>query len=164
MILVRWFKSLSTYRKVVLFLAGGMPTLVFDAFVAHYQWLNGTMKWNQKIPIIYGLLASIALAVIALVPLAHKTATRLGQITGAVGMLVGGLGIFFHASSILENIDSDTHGFTEVGKLLAAGAPIFAPAAFAGIGLLLLTLPAITAARHHHAQAQESAGGPAQAA
>jgi 4-amino-4-deoxy-L-arabinose transferase-like glycosyltransferase len=144
--MLRWFKSLSPYRKVVLFVAGGMLTLVFDAFVAHYRWNNGSMKWNQTIPIIYGLVAFVALGVVALLPLDERRRRGLGRVMGALGMLVGAAGFYFHASSLLEGIDEETTGFVAIGKLLAAGPPLFAPVAFAGVGLLLVALPSLFAA------------------
>lgn len=141
--MIGWFKTLPTYRKVLLFLAGGMVTLAFDAFVAHFQWNNRTMKWNQTIPIIYGLLALIVLGVVALLPHRERRGVRAMQAMGAIGLLVGGLGMFFHAKSLLEGMDADTKGVIAIGKALASGPPLFAPSAFAGVGLLLLTLPAI---------------------
>jgi hypothetical protein len=141
--MIRWFKALPTYRKVVLFLAGGMVSLVFDAFVAHFQWNNRTMKWNQTIPVVYGLVALVALAVVALVPLRGRRSIRLGQAIGALGILVGGAGVFFHGKSLFNDLDADSLGIVAIGKLLASGPPLFAPSAFAGVGLLLLTLPAI---------------------
>jgi uncharacterized membrane protein SirB2 len=141
--MIRWFKALPTYRKVLLFLAGGMVTLAFDAFVAHFQWNNRTMKWNQTIPIIYGLLALIVLGVVALLPHRERRGVRAMQVMGAIGLVVGGAGMFFHAKSLIEGMDSDTTGVIAIGKALSAGPPLFAPSAFAGVGLLLLTLPAI---------------------
>jgi len=145
--MIRWFKSLSTYRKVVLFLAGGMVTLVFDAFVAHFSWNNHTMKWNQAIPIVYGLVAALLLGVVGLLPLKEALTRKIGVTFGVVGLLVGGLGVYFHARSLLEGMDSDTTGLDAIGKLLAAGPPIFAPASFAGVGLLLLVLPSLIGAQ-----------------
>jgi len=141
--MIRWFKSLSTYRKVCLFLAGGMLTLVFDAFVAHFSWNNHTMKWNQAIPVVYGLAGTLLLGVIGLLPLGERRTRQIGAVCGLAGLLVGGLGVFFHAKALLEGMDSDTSGIDAFGKLLAAGPPIFAPGAFAGVGLLLLLLPAM---------------------
>jgi hypothetical protein len=141
--MIGWFKALPTYRKVLLFLTGGMLTLVFDAFVAHFQWNNRTMKLAQTIPVIYGLLAFLVIGVVALLPLARRRGFRLGQIIGALGMVVGLLGIYFHGRSLLEAVDADTSGLIAYGKILASGPPLFAPSAFAGVGLLLLTLPAI---------------------
>ena len=141
--MIRWFKALTTYRKIILFLTGGMLTLVFDAFVAHFQWNNRTMKWTQTIPVIYGLLSFIALTVVALFPLRAHHGARLGQTVGAVGLLVGGTGIFLHGKTLFQDLDTDAIGIVAVGKVLAAGPPLFAPSAFAGVGLLLLTLPII---------------------
>jgi hypothetical protein len=145
--MIRWFKSLSTYRKVVLFLAGGMVTLVFDAFVAHFSWNNHTMKWNQAIPIVYGMAAALLLGAVGLLPLKEALTRKIGVFFGAIGLVVGGLGVYFHAKSLLEGMDADTTGLDAIGKLLASGPPIFAPASFAGVGLLLLVLPSLIGAQ-----------------
>jgi len=144
--MIRWFKSLSTYRKVVLFLAGGMLTLVFDAFIAHFSWNNHTMKWNQAIPVVYGLAGTLLLGIVGLLPLSEALTRKIGAFFGLTGLLVGGLGVYFHAKALLEGMDADTTGIDAFGKLLAAGPPIFAPGAFAGVGLLLLVLPGLIGA------------------
>lgn len=137
---MRWFMSLSVRRKILLFLAPGMLTLVWDAFVAHWSWNNSTMKWNQYPPVIYGALAFVALMVAALGPLSTTARDRLTQVTGAVGMLVGGAGIYFHGIDLLESLEGEEMTFTAIGKTVALAPPLFAPAAFAGVGLLLLLL------------------------
>ena len=138
--LVRWALDLPLQRKILVFLAGGMVSLVFDAFVAHFSWNNLTMRWTQTIPIIYGLLSSVALAVAALFALPAKLHTRLVMGVGAVGMAVGLTGVTLHGITVLENMEGEPLALLAIGKALNLAAPLFAPAAFAGVGLLLIAL------------------------
>jgi hypothetical protein len=139
-----WWKSLSAARKVVLFVAGGMVTLVFDALVAHMKWNLLTMRWTQAIPIVYGLLASAALFVAALAPLARPTFVRLVTVFGLLGMAVGGTGVVLHGLEVVEQVEESDKTVKAVGNTLKDAPPAFAPASFAGIGLLLVALPRIT--------------------
>jgi hypothetical protein len=138
--LLRWALALPLQRKILVFLAGGMVTLVFDAFVAHFSWKNLTMKWTQTIPIIYGLSAAVALAVAALFALPRRVHDRLVLVVGLLGMAVGLTGITFHSLTLAENLEGESLAILSVGKALSLSAPLFAPAAFAGVGLLLVAL------------------------
>ena len=152
---IRWFQNLPAHRKVLLFLAGGMVTLVFDAFIDHFKWarfheqglLHG-MLWNQWIPILYGLAGAAVLALPALVQLEPKRETRLLQIFGGIGLLVGTLGVYFHVMKVLNELP-DEHTLEAIARALKDEPPIFAPASFAGIGLLLVTLKRITGAHRN---------------
>jgi hypothetical protein len=138
--LVRWALALPLQRKILVFLAGGMVTLVFDAFIAHFSWKNLTMKWTQSVPIVYGLLASVILAVAALFALPARAHNRLVVTVGALGMGVGLTGITLHSLAIAESLKGEEVAVTAIGKALQLSPPLFAPAAFAGVGLLLIAL------------------------
>ena len=169
--MLRWFLALPVRRKILLFLAGGMLTLVFDAFVAHFSWKAFTMKWTQALPVFYGLLAFVVLGVAAVLPISEKLADRLVKAVGAIGMGIGLTGMVLHFLSLKESLEGETLSIVVIGKALKLAPPIFAPAAFAGVGLLLLTLSRIThgaeraiAAHHSHlehpgADRNVSAGG-----
>jgi hypothetical protein len=149
---IRWLLNLPAHRKVLLFLAGGMVTLVFDAFIDHFKWaraheaglLHG-MAWNQWIPIFYGLAAAALLALPALVQLEDKRENQVLITFGVLGIVVGTLGIFFHLKRIVSELP-DEHTLEAIGRALKDEPPIFAPAAFAGVGLLLITLKRLTGA------------------
>jgi hypothetical protein len=146
--LIRWFKNLPAHRKVLLFLAGGMVTLVFDAFVAHFKWARHSMNWNQWIPVVYGLIAAVVLAVPALIQLEPKVESKVLVFFGLVGIVVGTLGVYFHLSRVIGNLPEE-HTVEAIGRELKDEPPIFAPAAFAGVGLLLLVLKRITGAHRN---------------
>jgi|SRR4051794_35217660 hypothetical protein len=150
---IRWFLNLPAHRKVLLFLAGGMLTLVFDAFIDHFKWarfheqglLHG-MQWNQWIPIVYGLIAAAALGVPALLQLEDKRETQVLKAMGILGLVTGTLGVYFHLARIVSELP-DQKTIESIGRALKDEPPIFAPAAFAGVGLLLLTIKRLTGAQ-----------------
>jgi hypothetical protein len=153
--MIRWFKDLSARRKVLLFLFPGMLTLVWDAFFAHWSFAKAAMPhWTQYIPVIYGVLAFVALAVATLLPMAEKASVRICQATGVVGLFVGAGGIYFHGMNLLESLEGETMSFATIGKAVKLAPPIFAPAAFAGIGLLIICLDRIAKPKQQGHQVQ----------
>jgi TRAP-type C4-dicarboxylate transport system permease small subunit len=144
--IVRWFMSLPAHRKVLLFLAGGMLTLVFDAFVAHYSWNRGSMHWNQWIPVVYGVAATVALALPAIRQFPGKLETRVLVAVGVLGLLVGNAGVYWHVLELMESLEGEEMTFKAIGQTIALAPPVFAPAAFSGVGLLLMCLKRLTGA------------------
>jgi hypothetical protein len=142
--MLRWFQSLSAVRKVALVLGPGMLTLAIDAFIPHWSWNNSTMKWNQYPPVIYGVLAFVALMAVAFLPMQTRQRILINQVVGALGMVVGLAGIYFHLVAIYEEVEGEQIALTVIGKIMKDAPPLFAPAAFAGVGLLLLTLHRLT--------------------
>ena len=71
------------------------------------------------------------------------------RLVGLFGMAVGGTGMYLHAARVLEAIQGEKWTFVAIGKAIKPEPPLFAPAAFAGVGLLLVLLHKIAA--HHHA-------------
>jgi hypothetical protein len=138
-----WFARLPMQRKILLFLTGGLLTLVFDAFVAHFSWQSHTMRWKQTIPIIYGLLSAGAVGTSAVFALRRRVHARLVAIVGGIGMAVGVTGVALHALTLIENLQGESLAIMTIGKALSLSAPLFAPAAFAGVGFLMLALPRI---------------------
>ena len=147
--MLRWFLSLSACRKVPLVLGPGMLTLAIDAFIPHWSWNNNSMKWNQYPPVIYGVLGFLALMAGALLSMPHKRRILINQIVGVGGMIVGLAGIYFHGRAIFDEIDGEEMAIKVIGKIMKDAPPLFAPAAFAGIGLLLLTLHRLTKEHTH---------------
>ena len=152
--MIRWFKDLPARKKVLLFLFPGMLTLVWDAFFAHWSFAKSAMPhWTQYIPVIYGVIAFVALAAATLLPMSNTASVRICQITGVFGLLVGAGGIYFHGVNLLESLEGEAMTFATIGKAVKLAPPIFAPAAFAGIGLLIICLDRIAKTSHqtHHA-------------
>lgn len=142
--MLRWFQNLSAVRKVALVLGPGMLTLAIDAFIPHWSWNNNSMKWNQYPPVIYGVLGFLALMAVGLLPMQTKQRILINQVVGFLGMVVGLAGIYFHGRSIVEDLEGEEMAMKVIGKIMKDAPPLFAPAAFAGIGLLLLTLHRLT--------------------
>ncbi len=152
--LIRWFAALPAHRKVLLFLSGGMLTLVFDAFIAHFSWNRGTMTWNQWIPVIYGMVAFVHLGALALKQFSPGSENAGLLANGIIGLIVGGVGVVLHGVEFWDTLDMEALTFTEIGKTLAIAPPIFAPAAYAGVGLLLMVIKRLTGARRAELEAR----------
>lgn len=140
---MRWFKALPIRRKILLFVSGGMATLAFDAFIAHFSWNNFTMRWTQAVPIVYALLAFVVLAIAAVFPLKARAENLFEKSVGAVGLIVGVTGVVLHGLTFFENMDGEPLTLVAIGKAMSQAAPPFAPGAFAVVGLLLVTLRSI---------------------
>jgi hypothetical protein len=134
-----WFAGLGVRRKVVLAAAGGLMTLWLEAFVGHVAG-NPHVRWEQFIPLVYGAVAVVALSVAALMPGPRPALDRLVTVVGAVGIGVGLAGTFFHGRAFVGNMAGETVTAHHVLRALSIGPPLFAPAAFAGVGLLLVVL------------------------
>lgn len=146
MFLIRWFLGLPTHRKVLLVLAPGMVTLIFDAFVAHWSWSRADMHWNQWPPVLYGVYATVGMAVLALWQCRGKTENRHLIAMGILGIIVGTAGVYFHVIELLASLEGEEMTVVAIGKTIALSPPVFAPAAFSGVGLLLMVLKRMTGA------------------
>lgn len=143
---MRWFMALPVRRKILFFLAGGMLTLVFDAFVAHFSWNAGRMHWTQAIPVAYGLIAFVALSAAVFVPAAVRRDDLIAKVVGGFGLVIGGVGVVLHSLELLESLEGEALSVVVIGKALSLAPPLFAPAAFAGVGFLLVALQRIAPA------------------
>jgi hypothetical protein len=90
------------------------------------------------------VLGFLALMAVAFLPMATRQRIVINQVVGVLGMVVGLAGIYFHGRSILEDLEGEKMAMKVIGKIMKDAPPLFAPAAFAGIGLLLLTLHRLT--------------------
>jgi hypothetical protein len=140
---MRWFMALPVRRKILFFLSGGMLTLVFDAFIAHFSWSAGRMHWTQAIPVAYGLIAAVALGAAVVLPAAIRRDDLIAKMVGALGLIIGTVGMALHSKALLESLEGESLSLVVVGKAMALAPPLFAPAAFAGVGFLLVTLSRI---------------------
>jgi 4-amino-4-deoxy-L-arabinose transferase-like glycosyltransferase len=96
------------------------------------------------------VLGFTALMLGALLPtLVHKRRILINQIVGVGGLIVGAAGVYFHGRAIWDEIDGEDIAIKVIGKIMKDAPPLFAPAAFAGIGLLLLTLHRLTKEHTH---------------
>jgi hypothetical protein len=154
---IRWFLDLPTHRKVLLFLAGGMLTLVFDAFIAHWSWNRASMKWNQWPPVAYGLFAFAVLQLMSLRQFKPKSENFWLNVNGALGIVIGLVGVYFHVVEVVASMEGEELTIISLGKTLAATPPVFAPAAYTGVGLLLMVLKRITGAHAVEKSQQKTA-------
>jgi TRAP-type C4-dicarboxylate transport system permease small subunit len=154
--MIRWFTGLPTRQKVYLFLSGGMLTLVFDAFIAHFSWNSQTMRWTQAVPVVYGLLAATGLFAAAIGP--RNWGRGLLNLIAVLGILIGAVGVVLHGIPLIESLEGETLTIKTIGQALNLAPPLFAPGAFSGVGFLLLTLPYLLRERQgiHDVAAQPS--------
>src|SRR5687767_640185 len=131
--MVGWLTATATARKVALFMAGALLTLVFDVVVAHVLGKPG-IKWTQAIPIVYGSLAALVL-IIAVFAAPPDPFHRTVRVTGAVGVLVGLVGAVLHTLAVTSGLAGSELTIRAVTRELSLGPPLFAPLAFAGVGL-----------------------------
>ena len=109
-----------------LFIAG-------DIYLAHS--INGTIKPNEWIPIVYGVLAGIALLGAGAIALHDRPrATRLANLVFIIGIAVGLLGAWFHLNRTVL-LDSGLLSLEAVGALIWA-PPVIGPLFFILISIL----------------------------
>ena len=69
----------------------------FDTYLAHE--LNGTIRWNEWIPIVFGTSAGVVLFLAGLIAFRHRRiANILASIIFLLSIIVGFLGTYFHIS------------------------------------------------------------------
>ncbi len=112
--------------------------IALDIYLAHK--LNGTIKPNEWIPIIYGGLAGLALLLAGLVALRDRLrATWLANLVFLIGIAVGLLGAYFHLrrTVLLEG---------ELISFAAVSALVWAPPVIGPLFFILISILGITAA------------------
>ncbi len=86
---------LSRDQLFLLLAAFNQVFIALDIYLAHS--INGTLKVNEWIPIIYGGLAGVALLLAGLIALGNRPlAARLATLVFLVGIVIGALGAYFH--------------------------------------------------------------------
>lgn len=120
-------------QAYLLFIVLNEVLLGLETFLAHN--LNGTVRFNEAIPVVAGPLAGIAL-ILALVLARRKPTLALALATAALltSMIVGALGIYFHLVRAMRPFAAPGERISLA--LLVWGAPLLAPSAFVLVGVL----------------------------
>jgi hypothetical protein len=137
--LMERMKKLNAKRVIALAIAPGAMGLGLDAAISHFAGRDMANP-AQLIPVTFAPLAAMALMFLAA---PHRTARvfRLGvRWVGAVGIAVGLVGTGFHVRALLRLLAGTPLTFANVGAALAVAPPLFAPGAFAAIGVLVWLL------------------------
>ena len=114
-----------------LFIFANFAFLSLDIYVAHS--INRFRHWAEWIPFWFSIVAALVLlpgVMRSLRQEGHWEPTRVGSVVGALAILVGIAGVFWHL---------DSHFFSDqTMRNLVYAAPFAAPLAYAGLGFLLL--------------------------
>jgi hypothetical protein len=124
-----------TRRALALALAPALLLLAVEAAVAHFagKEAEGPAQW---LPVGYGALGAVLVAWAAL-PRTSRQAFGVGcRVLGAVGALVGLLGLGLHLWALGAELGGE-YSWPALQGALASAPPLFAPAAFIGVGLAL---------------------------
>jgi len=120
-------------RLLVLVLAAGFLNLMSDIRVEHIDIVRET--WKGWIPIVYS--GIMCLACLAAVIFWRDAVRRVMLWLFLAGLIVGGLGFYFHNADRLARVPNDTlNAWTNLKMKRLHGPPEQAPLAFAGLGLL----------------------------
>lgn len=107
--------------------------IALDIYLAHS--INGTLKANEWIPIVYGAVAGVTLLAAGAVALRHRRlATRLANFVFLLGIVVGLLGAWFHVNRTVL-LDSGLVSLEAVSTLIWA-PPVIGPLFFILISVL----------------------------
>jgi len=129
--LIAWKRLREADVLLELFIFSNFAFLSLDIYVAHS--INRFRHWAEWIPFWFSIVAALALlpgAIRSLRQDGHWEPARVGSLVGALAILVGLAGAFWHL---------DSHFFSEQTiRNLVYAAPFAAPLAYAGLGFLLL--------------------------
>jgi hypothetical protein len=123
-------------RVIALGLAPGILALGLDAAISHFA---GREMANpaQLVPVTFAPLATAALLFFA-APRRGAELFRQGlRWVGGAATAVGLLGTGFHVRALLRLLDGDPLNLTALKAALAVAPPLFAPGAFAAVGVMV---------------------------
>jgi hypothetical protein len=112
--------------------------LAVDAAIGHFAGKDFDNPL-QFIPVVYGVIAFIALAIVVW-PRTRGPFAWTARIFGASGVLVGLTGTVLHLRALISELKGD-YTWPSLEGGLSVAPPVFAPLAFAGVGALLFFLP-----------------------
>lgn len=129
--MIDWRRLREADVLLEIFIFTNFAFLVLDIYVAHS--INRFLHWAEWIPFVFSIAAAVSLlpgVIRSLKPEGDREPARIGSAVGALAILVGVAGMFWHL---------DSHFFADqVLHNLVYAAPFVAPLAYAGLGFLLL--------------------------
>lgn len=138
--LVSSVRAFGIKRLVVLALGAGSVTLFFDAWVGHLA--DGVLEHpSQGAAVVVPLVSALALLGVSIPRVGPTWFGRVTAIVGWFNVLTGAAGTFFHLKSLLGQFaEAEEITVQLVRDSLGVSPPVFAPAAFVGVGTLLVVL------------------------
>ncbi len=120
-------------QLMLLMVAVNEAFLGLDIYLAHF--LNGNIRWNEWIPIIFGPVAAVILLVAGIISLRRRTlAIILAFAVLLVSLVIGLLGAYFHIQRAIPPIGIGSPDVT--ANLLVFAPPIIGPLTFSLIAVL----------------------------
>ena len=136
----RWMNGLGVKRTAALVLGPGFLALGFDAAVEHLAGRADLVIPAQYTPVLFAPLACVTLLVVGGLKLNAKVFRTALRILGGLAIAVGTVGTGFHIRGLMRLLEDAPVTFLNLEHALAVAPPLFAPAAFAGVGAVLLLL------------------------
>jgi hypothetical protein len=134
-----WMLQLTTRRAIALAMGPGLLTIALDAAISHFA--DRPMRNPAQLtPVIFAPVACVALLAVALPRAPFKAFRSVVRFVGAAGVLVGLTGCGFHLVALGRLLEGASLTRDALVAALAVAPPVFAPAAFAGIGALVWVL------------------------
>ena len=133
----QWFRLLKGKRLIALVLGPSFLALGADAAISHFAGKDAS-SWAQWIPVYVSPVAALVTVAVAL-PRLRMGVFRWGlRLAGLAGVAVGGLGTWYHLGAFRAELAKEDHLSVAVCEgALGVAPPMFAPAAFIGVGVLL---------------------------
>lgn len=135
MSLVRKFLEMDAKRLFALAIGPGLLFLGVDAYISHFCGKDG--EGLQWVPVYFAPIAMV-LTVIWGAARLPPGAFRWGlTLVGLASTVVGLWGTVLHLRVILEDLSDETVNWASIQGALGSGPPVFAPLAFAGVGMAI---------------------------
>lgn len=132
----RWRMPLSRDQVILLIAAVNEMFLGLDTYLAHFA--NGTIRPREWVPILFGPAAGLLLLLAGVIALRNRSlASQLATLVFIASMVVGALGAYFHL--IRGSLPTAPAGSRLTLDLMVWAPPIFAPFAFALVGVMGLS-------------------------
>ncbi len=133
---LRRIKKLPVTRDQLFLLIAAINELFMglDTYMAHI--LNGTIRWNEWIPVIFGITSGILLLAAGLLARRHRQAANIiATVVFFASIIVGFLGTYFHVSRGVLLPQGNIFERFRISFLIWA-PPAVAPLAFVMVGIL----------------------------
>jgi hypothetical protein len=163
--ITEFLNQLEPKRAVAMAIGPGLVAIGTDAGIAHFAGRE-MVHAGQLIPVLFAPLGCAALVAFAAPRVRGAWFRRAVRAVGAFAVAVGTLGTAFHVRAFFRLMAGTEWTRAMIEAALAVAPPLFAPAAFAGIGVVVWMLgnPRLAIQIAPRAAAPEAAGGMAHAA
>ncbi|MFL5318183.1 MAG: hypothetical protein ACJ790_00905 [Myxococcaceae bacterium] len=135
MSIVQRLKQMDAKRLFALAIGPGILALGVDAWISHFCGKDG--EGLQWVPVLFapvGMLIAIAWGAVRMKPRAFRWGMTL---LGLASTVVGLWGTVLHMKAIWADLADETINWASIQGALGSGPPLFAPMAFAGIGMII---------------------------